>query len=312
MAAQRREQEDVIRQKKKAYDEEMANAKNALELQEIEVHDRLESITKREAELAVNEASLAENSARLVEREANAERGFLVEKVRILKPIEYEVNHLRNERDRLEKELVSHGEMVEEELREKAAARSVKWAEERRLFDEDLAHLRHEKLESLRATLATEREITEESWRREFERRSSSLDAKESALDERQKELTDKFKEQRAMTLDLQAERELLDEDRQGYERKVNRLVTERTENLRFEADGLKKLLEDARNAREAYWNDLESRKELDRRFGNHTAEEILSALTVAENDRDTFAHQLRERPDTRTAERLAQLERER
>ena len=323
LATQKRDQEEALRQKRKTSDEEVDRARMAVEQQELEVLGRIEVVSKRESEAAEKEASFAEQSARLAERESNAERGFLAEKARVLKPVEDDVKRLREERDRLEAEVATRNEKAEEELRTKAAERAKKWAEEdaKRIekaaedqlrFDDELARQRHDKLEALRTDLASERDKAEEAWRIELERRTSILDAKETALDERAQELTGKLKAQRASALDLQAEKELHDADRDGLERKVERLVTERTENLRSEAEGLKKLLEDARNARDAYWNDLESRKELDRRFGDRTPEYILSALTIAEKDRDSFAQQLRERPDARAAERLAQLEKER
>src|SRR5690606_41589456 len=45
------------------------------------------------------------------------------------------------------------------------------------------------------------------------------------------------------------------------------------------------------------------SRRELNRRFGDRTPEDILSALIDAERERDTLAGQLRERPDVSVAE---------
>ncbi len=104
----------------------------------------------------------------------------------------------------------------------------------------------------------------------------------------------------------------MLEEEQAGLNRKVDRLVAERTEQLRHEATSLRTQLEDAREQRDAYFRDLESRRELDRRFGGRAPEEVLSALTAAENERDAFAQQLRERPDAHAAERLSQLERER
>ena len=320
---QKYEVAEALLQKNNACNDEIAASKRALKQEELDVRDSSDAVRKRETEAANREASFAEQSARLAEREWNAEQGFFVEQARILKPVEDEVKRLRVERDRLEAEVAGRHEKAEDELRTKAATRAEKWAQEdaqrtakdagaRRQFDEDLGRERHDKLEALRAALASERDKAEEAWRRELERRTSLLNAREVALDARDQELTEKLKAQRASELDLHVEQELHNEDRAGLERKVERLVTEKTEMLRSEAEGSKKLLEDARSNRDAYWKDLESRKELDRRFGDRAPEEILSALTAAEKDRDTFAQQLRERLDTRAAERLAQLERDR
>ena len=323
LAAQKREQEEAIRQKKKASDDEIANAQKTVEQQEFDVLARIDVVSKREAAARMKEAWLTEQSAGLAEREVNAESGLLAEKVRVLKPIEDEVQRLRAERDHLDSERAGHHERAEEELRAKAAARAAKWAEEdaqrtvkeaesRRQFDADMARERRGQLDALRAALVSEREKAEEAWRAELQRRTLLLDAREADLDLRGQALTDKLKKQRASELDLQAEKELHNEDRAGFARRVERLVTEQSEHLRHEAESLKKQLEGARGDRDAYWKDLESRKQLDRRFGDRTPEDILSTLTAAEKDRDAFAQQLRERPDAGTAERLAQLERER
>jgi len=323
LGTQKRDQEEALRQKKRAADDEIAASKKVLEQQELDVLARIDAVTKRETEAAKKEAAFVEQSARLAQRELNAEQGFLAEKARVLKPIEDEVKRLREERDRLEVEIAGRHEKAEKELRTKTATRAETWAQEdaqrtakeaaaRRLFDEELARGRHDKLAALRAALASEREKSEEAWRLELERRTSLLEAREATLDARDQELTRKLKAQRESALDLEVEKELHNADRAGLGRKVERLVTERTEELRSESEGLKKLLEDARSHRDAYWKALESRKELDRRFGDRAPEDILSALTAAEKDRDVFAQQLRERPDARAAERLAQLERER
>lgn len=323
LTAQRRDQEEALGQQRRRSDEDVDRARRAVEQQELELLGRVELVSQRESEAAEKEASFAEQSARLAARESNAERGFLAEKVRALKPVEDEVRRLREERARLEAEVAVRNEEADQDLRAKAAERAKKWAEEeakraekaaedQQRADADLARQRHARLEALRTELAAERDKAEETWRLELERRSSILAAREAAFDERDQELTGKLRAQRAAALDLQAERELHEANCEGLVRKVERLVTERTEALRAEADGLGKLLEDARRARDAYWKELESRKELDRRFGGRTPEDVLSALTAVEQDRDTIAQQLRERPDARAAERLAQLERER
>jgi hypothetical protein len=134
--------------------------------------------------------------------------------------------------------VAGHRETAEEELRAKAAARAAKWAEEdaqrtvkeaesRRQFDADMARERHEQARCLRALLVSEREKAEAAWRRSYSdarcfstrgRPTSTCVARHSPA---------RLKAQRASELDLQAEKELHDEDRAGLDRKVERLVTE-------------------------------------------------------------------------------------
>lgn len=352
LAAQKRDQEDSLRTKRKAHDSELvamkkaaeeevaakkkaaeaevAEKKREVEQAELDLLTRIQGVDKREATLTEREsayrsqqAELAEQSARLAERELNAEQGFLAEKARILKPVEDEVKRLREERDRLDADIAEAREKAEEGIRAKAKARAEKWAEEdaartsaeaevRRKFDEAMARERQEKLDALRALLASERDKAEAGWQADLDRRTIALEKREADLDARDTALKERQKALRAAELDLQAATEMLGEDRAGLDRKVERLVAERTEALRHEVASLGKQLTDARGQRDAYFNELESRRELDRRFGGHTPEEILSKLTAAERERDTLAQQLRERPDARAAERLNELERER
>ncbi len=341
LATQARDQEAVLRQKKKEAEAEIDATKKAAEAgvaekkrevdqAELDLLARIEGVDQREATLTereagcrVKEADLVEQGARLAERELNAEQGFLAEKARILKPVEDEVKRLREERDSLDAEIGEARAKAEDEIRAKAKARAEKWAAEdtarteaeaeaRRKFDEAMARERQEKLDALRVLLASEREKAECGWQADLDRRTAALDERSAELDGREATLKERQKAQRAAALDLQAAQEMLAEDRAGLDRKVERLVAERTEDLRHEVTSLGKQLADAREQRDAYFNDLESRRELDRRFGGRTPEEILSTLTAAERERDTLAQQLRERPDARAAERLSELERER
>lgn len=323
LTTQKRDQEETLQRKRRTIEDELAARKKDIDQQELDLLTRLETVAQREAAARAKEAEFAEQGARLVERELNAEQGFVNEKVRILKPIEEQVKRLRDEQDHLNAEIADRHEKAEEELRMENAARAAKRAEEdtkrglaeaeaRRRLDEEIVRERNEKLRELRAKLASEREQEEAAWQAEVKRRTDFLDQREAGLHERERKLSEKQKAQRASELDLQAAKELHDEDRAGLDRKVERLVAERSETLRHETDTLKQQLHDARSHRDAYWKDLESRKELERRFGDRSPEDILAALTSAEKERDALAQQLRERPDARAAERLAQLEQER
>ncbi|MBZ4370768.1 hypothetical protein [Corallococcus sp. AS-1-6] len=323
LANLKRDQEEAHRQRKKNIDEESAAAKKESEQKALDLLTRIEAVDQREAAARAKEAEIAEQSARLAERELNAEQGFLTEKARVLKPVEEEVKRLRGERDSLDIQLAAERERAEEERRATTAARAAKWAEEnaqrrvteaeaRRRLDEEIDREREKKLDALRVQLALNREQAEAEWQAELKRRTDILVQREADADARERKVTEKQKAQRALELDLQVSKELHDEDRAGLDRKVERLVEERTEKLRHETETLKKQLHDARSDRDAHWKALEARVETDRRIGDRSLEDVLAALTSAEKDRDTFAQQLRERPDARAAERLAQLERER
>jgi hypothetical protein len=352
LKAQERDQEEAFRKKRKEVDAEIAAAKKKVEedittakqkgladldarkaaldqseldlLAKVDACDaRQSTLTKGEAACRAKEAEQIEQATHLTEREFNAEQGFLAEKVRILKPAEDEVNRLREERDRLTADIAERRTKAEDEARGKATERAEKWAQQdaertsreaeaRRTFDEEMAKERGSKLAKLREELKAEREKAEADCKRDLDARSAKLDARDTDLDARQQSLADKAKALRAAELDLQAAQEMHAEDRRGLDRKVDRLVAERTEDLRHKADTLQKQLDDARTLRDAYFKDLESRRELDRRFGGRTPEQIVGDLNALERERDALSQQLRERPDARAAERLADLERQR
>jgi hypothetical protein len=321
---------DEATAKKKEVEAEANEKKREMDRAETDLLKRIELVDQRENKLKAQDAAnraletdLAEKGARLAEREANAEQGFLAEKARILKPMEDELKRLREERDRLLAENAKASEKAEEELRAKAKARAEKWAEAdaartqaeaeaRRTFDATMARQRQEALDALRTQLADERAKIEARWRAEEERHTATHNQRNADLDARENTLHDRQKKLRASELDLLAAKEMLNEDRAGLDRKVQRLVDERTETLRHELASLGKQLAVAREQRDAYFQDLESRRELDRRFGGRAPDEILAALTATERERDTLSQQLRDRPDARVAERASALERER
>ncbi len=341
LATQRRDQEEAQKRRKREVDGEIAAARkeaevaikerqDLIEIEELELEERVRAcetreaaVATREAESSAKEAALLDQAAQLAEREINAEQGFVAEKARVLGPLEEELTQLREQRDQLADEIASRREQAEEEARSKAAERAKKWAQQdaertsqegkdRRAFDEKMARERQAALEQLREELRVAREQAEADWQRDLDARSARLDDRQAELDTLHGELLEKAKSQRSAERDLQAAQEMLAEDRAALDRKVERLAAERTEDLRHEVASLRQQLEDARTTRDGYFDEIESRRELDRRFGDRTPDQILADLTALERERDDLARQLRERPDAGAAERLAALERER
>jgi len=341
LAAQKRDQEEALKRRraeaeaeitaaKKQSDAAEAARKQDLDQTELELMQRAETATareaavsKREADYQAKEAARVEQAARLTEREIDAEQGFRAMKAHVLKPVEDEVARLREERDRLDNEIAERRAAADEQARVRAIERAEKWAHEdaertsreataRRALDEEMAKERQDELAKLRDALKAEREKAEADWQRERDTRSTVLDARTAEIDERNQILATTARELRRAQQDLRTDQDMFAEDKAALDRKVERLVDERTEDMRHEIDTLRKQREDARALRDGYFKELESRREFDRRFGGRTPEQIVSELTALESERDTLAQLLRERPDARAAERLAHLERER
>jgi len=341
LATQKRDQEAANRQKrkdieaeiarlKKTADDEIASKRQDLEQSELQlmqefdgVEGRERAVRSRQAALDAKEADLAEQSTRLTERELNAEQGFAAEKVRVLKPLEAEVAGLRSERDQLEAEIATRRAAAEEDARARAAERAANWtdeatertreqAEARQRFDAEFARDRQTKLDALRVELQADRQRAEDAWNAEVQVQQRALDDRAAVLVGQADGLTTRERALRGAEADLEAAQEMLDEDRSALERKVQRLVDERTEELRHQLGSLGRQLDDARTTRDAYFADLESRRELDRRFGGREPEELLADLMRLERERDELADKVRSRPDAGAAERLAVLEQKR
>jgi len=330
LAKQKRDHEETVRKAKREASAEHKARIEGVEESEQELLSRLETcesresaIAEAEAEARTAEARLTELKTKLTERELNAEQGFIAEKVRVLEPLEEDVGRLREERAVIEAEVRDGRSTAATEARNRTEERAADWAknddqrakdeaEARRLFDEDMAATRKGELSKLRVVLQDERAQAEADWEKELTARRDRLDSRASELDEREEEVAAEAKKLRRGRQDLEADGEILAEDRAAIDNRVQRLITEGTEDLRHEVASLGKQLKDARARRDAHFTDLESRRELDRRFGHRTPEQILGDLTGLERERDELAQQLRDRPDAGAAERLAELERAR
>ncbi|TNF32999.1 MAG: hypothetical protein EP329_08955 [Deltaproteobacteria bacterium] len=269
------------------------------------------------------DASLAEREASVVARELDAERGFLAHKAEILGGLEADVSALRAQRTALADELRGRRESAEEEARKKVEAHERKWADAQKKRSEHAAKARLELDEALARDRETGLAETRKKLQEERERVRATLDAERSALDAEimarhgalqahSDALDTRERELRITERDLLVDQDLMKEEREALDKKVARLVAESTEQLRHELASATTLLKEARAQRDGYWADLEARRELDRRFGGRTPEEILAHLQHVERERDELTRQLRERPDERAATRLANLERER
>lgn len=328
-AVEKKAKEDLAAAKKKDH-EELVVRKADLDKMELDLiargdacATRESAIQERENSCRVKEADFIEQNTKIIEREYNATQGFLTEKTRILKPLEDELKKLREECDNVSADIVTRRAKDEEDVRIKLAEWANKWAqrdaertkreaEQRQTLDAEIAKERESKLAALREELKGVRGRADVEWQRERAARVAELETRNAELDKLEQELASKRKKMHIDQQNLRTDQELFAEDKAALNRKVERLVAEGTENLRHETETLRKQLVDARVMRDAYHKELESRRELDRRFGGRAPEQIIGDLATLERERDTLAQQLRERPDIRTADRLADLERQR
>lgn len=326
----RRAADEAIKLDRRAADEAIATGKKQLAADEAELLGRLtaceaeeHAVTVRKGELDAREADLAARAATLTAQALDAERGFLAEKIRVLAPVQDEAVRLRDERDRLAREIDERRAEADRAAQARAHERSEQWRQEdarrlerdaaaRRALDDELAAARKAELARLRGELQAERSRAEAEQQKQLDARRAAFEADVAALEARARELAERQRQHTRDTHDLETEQGLLADDRAALEKKVARLVAERTEAMRHDAAACERQLTEARAQRDKYAVELDARRELDRRFGDRTPEQILAGLVACERERDELARQLRERPGFADGERLVVLERER
>lgn len=330
LKGERKEHEAALRAEKKSADaaaakrnKELAQRTAALDRREKDLDAREAELDQLEKSLAEKEADLAGQILKLADRELNAERGFLTEKAAVLGPLESEVEELKKQLDRLRTEQRELESKASEKERKREEQRAKRWAKEdakreedfaaeRRKLDEDLAKARRDQLDALRDELDKERKEAQARLDKLRRDQESDLEARESELADRAARLAHDERALRREKLDLQADREMLQDDTAALAKKVARLVERETEELRHDKASLESQLEDARRLRDQYFKELESRRELDRRFGDRKPDELLAERDELERQRDELAQKVRKRPDAKAAKRLSALEKER
>ena len=255
-----------------------------------EIVEREGACAKREADVKGEEAKRIERVSKLAAQEWNAEQGFLVEKARILRPVQEEVAALRQQRDQLLREI-----------------------KERQLAcDTELASQRESECAAFAQRLRVERDRAELSWQDELKTRRAELDARKAELEQREASVGERERVLRGQERQIKMEQAILAEDQADFVQRVERLVQERTEGLRHELAAHQRMLEDARAQRDAHRRTIESRQDFDAQFAGCAPEQILADMASLKHERDRLTEQLRERPDAKVAQQLDALLRER
>lgn len=125
-------------------------------------------------------------------------------------------------------------------------------------------------------------------------------------------ELREKEKGFRKERQDIEARQELLDEDREAFDTKVESRVAQISEGKDSEIKSLKDRLDTARADRNRLSKVIVDREEADRLFGNQTPEQVLDQLRGVEKERDQLREALGGRPSAEAAQRLEDLESQR
>ena len=232
-----------------------------------------QNVLKQERQFFNNQVlELSTKERQLKEQELNAEAGFIAQNQAALQALEKATENLRQERDRLYQEI----------------------AERRRSLDSEIA----EQQDRLAQELNAKRQQHE-----------NDLAARQAEIDAEKQKLLTLQKTTRKEQRQLQAERELLEEDQELLAARIHLRSAAEIEALQFKNQELQESLLEVRKLRDDYATKLRQRLEADRRFGQRTPEQVLEILEKFRRENDSLKQKLAEQPSQASLERLQQLE---
>jgi|NOAtaT_7_FD_contig_51_760006_length_11787_multi_3_in_0_out_0_2 hypothetical protein len=215
---------------------------------------------------------LSTKERQLKERETNAEAGFMAQNQAALQALDEATENLRQERHRLYQEI----------------------AERRRSLDKEIA----EYADTLEKELYEKRQ----NYQNEFKLAQATIESETQELLTLRKEIR---REQK----NLKLERELLQDDQELIDLKVQHLLSASLEKLNVKIQILEERLKQSNLLRESFGQKLIDRTEADRRFGDRTPDQVMAELTSLREDNQSLQQRLSELPSQANLERLQKLE---
>lgn len=265
--------------------EQLTNSEGKLREAQEEMEKRSKDLSAQEAQLRASEAAHLKLHEELATREADAEANFARRNREALEALDRELGELREQ-------IIGARKSASEELRD---------------YDQ--------KLQQLKATADLELERRQAGLVRSYEEKERALEAaraKQTEEYERERaELTAEAARVRVQRRALEAEKELLEEDREDLDALIRRRAAYEIEKLEGEKSALTQQLHAARAERDRLDSVLAERDEANRRFGGESPEQVLARLRGLEAERDDLKRKLGERPSAEGAIRLEALARE-
>ena len=232
-----------------------------------------QNVLKQERQFFNNQVlELSTKERQLKEQELNAEAGFIAQNQAALQALEKATENLRQERDRLYQEI----------------------AERRCSLDSEIA----EQQDMLAQELNARRQKHE-----------NDLAARQSELEAENQDLQNLQKTVRREQKNLKLERELLLEDQESIDLKVQHLLSTSIEKSNVKIQILEERLKQSNLLRESFEQKLINRTEADRRFGSRTPDEVIAELTSLGEENHFLRQKLSEQPSQASLERLQKLE---
>lgn len=253
-------------------EEAIKSQQTSLQQAKQEFEQDQEALKKERQDLNDESLELSIKERQIKEREANAEAGFIAQNQEALQSLEKATDNLRQQRDRLYQEI----------------------AERRCSLDSEIA----EQQDMLAQELNARRQKHE-----------NDLAARQSELEAENQDLQNLQKTVRREQKNLKLERELLLEDQESIDLKVQHLLSTSIEKSNVKIQILEERLKQSNLLRESFEQKLINRTEADRRFGGRTPDEVIAELTSLGEENHFLRQKLSEQPSQASLERLQKLE---
>jgi hypothetical protein len=267
-------------------EEAIERRSNELKIEAENQRQDRETFASEKEELVTRHKALNEREADVIAREFEAEEGFSSRFQHWLSGFDEQRTELQREIDDLRKETLR--------VRQESEA------------------ARHAAHEQLRSELEDLRRREAELLEKERERVEADLTSKRHALDDELRLFAEEKATIRSEQRKLIVEKELLAEDKQRLQAKVEAIAAARIEELDCQVFQRDEQLKAARADRERLAELLTLREQTDMRFGEKSPEEVLDSLETLKREREELRRRLSTMPSAQTTERLRDLEEER
>lgn len=237
-----------------------------------EVEKEQDALKKERQDLNDESLELSIKERQIKEREANAEAGFIAQNQEALQSLEKATDNLHQQRDRPYQEIAERRCSLDSEIAEQQDRLAQKLNAKRQQHENDLA-------------------------------------ARQSELEAENQDLQNLRKTVRREQKNLKLERELLLEDQESIDLKVQHLLSTSIEKSNVKIQILEERLKQSNLLRESFEQKLINRTEADRRFGSRTPDEVIAELTSLGEENHFLRQKLSEQPSQASLERLQKLE---
>lgn len=307
---------------------ELKRGQKNLREDSIYIDQENEKIEQKYLYLRQQEQEINQRKQELEELKLQAQSGFIEQNTGIIKELEKQINNLHEERNKLYQELVIKHQELESEianqrydleqqrqeeyqkLEERKGQLESEIANQRNYFEEEKIK-EYQKLEEIKQDLEIRRKELED----EFINKQNQLETEKIndrlELKKEYQQLGEARKQLKRQQTQLECDRDLLDEDRENLEEKINQKSAQKIENLETRIKYHKEQLDEVTRIRDILQSNLIKRQEADRRFAGKSPDEILTELDTLRKIKEELEIKLASKPSDIATEKLAQLESE-